>query len=1456
MPEGLDPTEYRKALGQEMKKQWDYADEKYVKREEENLSDQWEIDRAKNDRKLIGRDPLVKAMQTPEYHVAKLLKRGKHSTNEAGEMVDDISGLTVEQLALKERLYQKMYYESFGDILKFIGELQQKGMPASVFEDEKLKNRARYIMSERTSNIWFSDEGSKEQRDKRDEESHGDLRNVKKFAEVLNIEQEYTNKCVENAVLGFIWNDGSVKEVNKLLTYFPNFDKEDLKNERMQRVVAETIYAAIKKGNFNPHRWVEIVNLVGLEKINIDEEVLKQVIKKSERYDVVALGKLMKADFATLSDETQKQLMLKFGSYIQTQATHENIKDFQAAFSIPDSKVQELLIEIVISRAGWASIDSYIISEIDLKNEENQRHITKALIRLVNEDKLQVVAGLQRQLLENDNFYHNDETLQQLVKEKLVSALKSHQISNADQLKGLLPQKNLEDPEVSGAIKEAFIWILKEYPDSLESHGPHRDFVRSYRLSEETLESKEVQEAVKAALITYLKAGHDGVFFKYLENYGRTESFKQDEELRSAGKACIIKNIDAGHDFNLVNEYFVFTENEIRQCQLQTVIKNLSEGDVGWAREIQTKYKIEGNLEEYKKHGPTVFNSLIDLFEFKTLKDFADFVDKGNKGYTSYLFQTPEQGTSLVKEDLVAVKKANIFFYEAEVLKRNRVDLQGILGDDSFEEYFNLVLNLHSYVDTWKDEQNVMKPFREGAGIFGVEKMLAYMNRPNLSRHDALHAFKDVAMLHRVSGLSSEQFYGNILLQVSKDDASYESGTAHHELNAIAMSLEPDIDGVFQQLKKYQNIPMLQELVETFKSPEDVFKSWKNLKKYNQLVKLLERTEILDQLTELKEQGKDKLYKYVETLAFHPNSQVDMAAVMQFWRDPNRFMGTMDTHTPEEIHNRKKPSNYTEIPNLDLTAEELRDALVEGKIDTLQVFKPMQIEYELARNPSEVKPLSHLVKEALGSRREKIQGKAKNPGKLFGELKRYFGALNVSLDDYLNGKVKNIPVTLEDSIHLALYNPQHGVVKGEVETVKIVAKINLKSDPDGVLAGNDTACCMPFGSGKNNVYTFNPDTSLFTLQIQKADGSLRTIAQSVLTKDRDIGKNIAELLQQMNQVGEHMDKLVSEDILVKTDNTLACDNVEVSPNYKDPQPSRFIEAVYRDFFTEYMRRFGKEQNFDPNHVVVGKGYSDTLTHLPEVNNTYVPAAPVGYSDKTAATVYNLDLTKENLGAGIVSRKIDVKTLPTGGISPKPNVSGVDLLTFEDTLPVAYLEGKAYSSNESLMTYLHNMENGLIAKDINNVAKGRPNMSVKYTDSAGRMRGYILAYEGIKSESEEAEADYNYDSDEDYERPSRPALQGEKVVYISDLASDKEGSIVGGRLVRAFTNLYKVNYIDAGNLIPIFAEAREQTSFRLIQRQLERLSEDVNMKFDLEELPTYKVENDTMHPVMIRPRVQK
>ncbi|MEZ4179949.1 MAG: hypothetical protein R3B41_00300 [Candidatus Doudnabacteria bacterium] len=669
----------------------------------------------------------------------------------------------------------------------------------------------------------------------------------------------------------------------------------------------------------------------------------------------------------------------------------------------------------------------------------------------------------------------------------------------------------------------------------------------------------------------------------------------------------------------------------------------------------------------------------------------------------------------------------------------------------SNEEYTDLAEKILTEATDWQDQENIAGPYRAGREIFGDRFMLEYLADPNLSRHDGLHAFNKIIELYESTDMKPKTFYGNILKQVAMDGESYEEGSSHHHLNSIALSLNRNYEEVAKEAALY-DIPELQELVEHYKTTDNIFSSWGNLKRYSEISQLLERTELLEDVQKLRAEGREKLYNYVIKLAFHKNSKVDLGAVMQFWKDTERFLDADDEHTNDEIQSRKKPSNYIRIPHLDLNASELVDAYVEGSYDNLQVFNPMEIRYVIDIN-------------------------------------------------------------------------------GRKETM--VARINKKSDPDGALAGNDTACCMPFGSGKNTVYMFNPNTALFTLQIEKGGGSRRTIAQSVLTKDTDVKISVPEIIEKMQDFDTHLNEVASENILKEQESILACDNVEVAKNYTKEEHTDAIEDIYRDFFTEYLNRYGERQNFNTEKVVIGMGYSDSLTHLPEEKNTFVPKAPVGYSDKTGKNVYRLDLIQDKKEEQLEPKAFISKTITDYERDHDEQKDldlgrGIDLLTFEDSLPVAYLEGKIYKDNESLMVYLHNIENGLIAKDVNNEAKGRPNMSLKYTDEKGYMRGYIFAYEGKLN-------------------------SGERGIYITDLAADSTSKLGGRRLIKAFAKRYKKEYLDKGNLIPIYAEARDSTSYRIINKQLERIGQDLGIEIEIEKTGEHYEGDDLMHDVYLRPR---
>jgi hypothetical protein len=104
----------------------------------------------------------------------------------------------------------------------------------------------------------------------------------------------------------------------------------------------------------------------------------------------------------------------------------------------------------------------------------------------------------------------------------------------------------------------------------------------------------------------------------------------------------------------------------------------------------------------------------------------------------------------------------------------------------------------------------------------------------------------------------------------------------------------------------------------------------------------------------------------------------------------------------------------------------------------------------------------------------------------------------------------------------------------------------------------------------------------------------------------------------------------------------------------------------------------------------------------------------------------------------------------------------------------------------------------------------------------------------------------------------PSFYEQPCLYISDLATPRTGGLdtrsarAGIALVDGFIDLYKRNYLDKGNMLPIFTQARDATSYQIIMRQLDKMGKNNNVHFEVTKLPEYYVESDVMRPIIIKP----
>jgi enoyl-CoA hydratase/carnithine racemase len=810
----------------------------------------------------------------------------------------------------------------------------------------------------------------------------------------------------------------------------------------------------------------------------------------------------------------------------------------------------------------------------------------------------------------------------------------------------------------------------------------------------------------------------------------------------------------------------------------------------------------------------------------------------------------------LVEADLLSHPKRDEAFKEAAT--RGHVSsviraamTSGIRFNAAMRDYFGISKltpeAAEALYETMKqsDQQfknaDVQKAFEDGAAIFGADRMLRYALRPADTPHDALMNFGHILTLQKKSGLTVDDFHKNILAQVTNDNGQYRLQsmafhnygyyTSYSELATIAANFPDDPQQIFSAAAKYPDLQTLQELVSSFSDKQQIFSSWQELKKFGKLRDFVDSQDLFAELQQLhkSEDAKDrKLGAWLETLAFHRDSKIAKEVIMQIWKEPGQFFARPDT-TSLEVHNQLAPSNYTQIEHLDLSATQLRDALIDGTLDKLQVFTPTKIEYQFGFDKAS---LGKEITEALGSNSESVKGDAKIPGKLYDRLNRLFKTANLTVADVVAGA--DVSDEIYETASQLLYDKHFGRAKPN-QNFQLVAEIHRKSDPFAVLAGDDTATCMPFGNGKTNNYMINPNVALFTVRLVRPDGSRRTIAQSVLTKDQVTAQSFDELKKELMKEGTIT---LPADFSKQGKAVLAADNVEVHPAFTTDVYQSALSAVYSDFFHKYLKENAASSGLNPDLAVVGMQHSDALAHLGKTDNKFIPQTPISYTDKYGAKVYEIPLNNEPLvhfkaSEPIVDKPVDSPRDSTLGLP------GLHSLTFEDALLVAHKEGDVYDDNRAMQLGLFGISNELIATDINNAAKNRPNMSLKMMGKDGEIKGYLLAYEG------------------------KMQIDGEDkpIVYLQDYASNSRSKtekfqaldLVGGSLLMEFMRNYKKNYIDQGKMIPIYARARDVTSYQLLTGQFDKLARKKGYSVEIKELGTSSAGANTMHEVLIVPR---
>lgn len=339
---------------------------------------------------------------------------------------------------------------------------------------------------------------------------------------------------------------------------------------------------------------------------------------------------------------------------------------------------------------------------------------------------------------------------------------------------------------------------------------------------------------------------------------------------------------------------------------------------------------------------PGVTGALCRGMKIDSFAEWQRFAEAESKFLALCHKQAAPPFALLTREHYEAGKELHLTTTETSLLLGGGVDVQSL---HAVNDWDGVVQALNAHCPEWQDP-NVVSHFKMAREYLGsAEKVLQFMDRPGLLRHDALIEVPRLIEIASTAGIRPSAFFGQILAQVQRDNGFYEGEGAHHRLNHIARTYR--YEEAMGKAGTLRHIPEVDKLASLFENPKAPFQSWAHLLQFARLQELLEKQDLLAALGSLPPEHRVKLAPFIDEVAIRPGSKADLGQAVQFLVKPESYLDASDRHVPAQIHEGKKPSNYLKIPHLDLTARELTLALVDGTYDSLQTLPPLQIRYSI-----------------------------------------------------------------------------------------------------------------------------------------------------------------------------------------------------------------------------------------------------------------------------------------------------------------------------------------------------------------------------------------------------------------------------------------------------------------------------------------------------------------------------
>jgi|GEM_PF-4114740 len=733
----------------------------------------------------------------------------------------------------------------------------------------------------------------------------------------------------------------------------------------------------------------------------------------------------------------------------------------------------------------------------------------------------------------------------------------------------------------------------------------------------------------------------------------------------------------------------------------------------------------------------------------------------------------------------------------------------GLREDTNPEHVFDVLLDLPQEGEESVEIRKAMRAFAE---MFGKDTALRFANRPDLSHHDAFTSVDALRKFVEINDLDQGEtmkYFRELHLQVAMDDKQYETGTANHEWSRVIRQLTSERIETVISTAEATDIQGLRARAAKLRTARfDPLRSWRGLRDCAEVAALLEKRDLLEIFAN--ETLPPRVRAYAEILLGHPT--IDLEALRQLLLQPEEFFARGAAFVDGDRQEEMSPANLVSQPRLALSVEEVRDALVDGRLDALQEILPHDATFFFDQDGANIGTETYLRNaflRAIGQQKLGIKGEAADPKALFHALRQFSSGIPRNMIDWL---LSPLPTDTPLASHQlgdlrALLHGQLGVKPLMTHEVRV--RVGEKSDAEVLTAMNDAASCMPFGDGKTNVYLWNPNCAFLVVE-RRTDEGWRTMAQSVLMKDIDIGRSAKEAIDRLKTATPMHDVLGAESF-TKTP-VLTCDNIEPSASEISAGRMALIEHAYRAFLSEYLRAHAEGMGVDPTRVIIGKETYDTRRPawgFETLANTFLPAAPISYCDNNGADSYIF-----RTGTALPENSAGTH----GVVSP---------IRASDALELAYAEGKSFD-NAAMIVGLYKIQHRIVGQALSQEIHADPNLSFISRNKEGRPAGYILA--GL---------------DRSQEKPE---------VYIADFAVDQSLGVASARhaikVLDTFLESFMARWQNAKIIPDIVAEMREKTSYKLLQRQGKKIAHKFGLSIRINAEGSSTLGGETIHHVRI------